>query len=115
MFSGSLVAIVTPMVEGGALDWAAWDRLLDFQVGEGSDGVRFGVAVGEERAEPVPVQRGPQTVEKLDVPGVGQVVDDDTDGPGAALGEAARHRVRAVTQLGDGLQHRSALRLAHPR
>jgi 4-hydroxy-tetrahydrodipicolinate synthase len=47
MFCGSLVAIVTPMVEGGALDWAAWDRLLDFQVGEGSDGIVIAGTTGE--------------------------------------------------------------------
>src|ERR1700687_5355065 len=47
MFSGSLVAIVTPMIEGGALDWAAWDRLLDFHVGEGSDGIVIAGTTGE--------------------------------------------------------------------
>jgi 4-hydroxy-tetrahydrodipicolinate synthase len=47
MFSGSLVAIVTPMMEGGALDWAAWDRALDFHVGEGSDGIVIAGTTGE--------------------------------------------------------------------
>src|SRR5260370_22051824 len=47
MFSGSMVAIVTPMIEGGALDWAAWDRLLDFHVGEGSDGIVIAGTTGE--------------------------------------------------------------------
>src|SRR5260221_12722230 len=47
MFFGSLVAIVTPMTEGGALDWAAWDRLLDFHVGEGSDGIVIAGTTGE--------------------------------------------------------------------
>jgi 4-hydroxy-tetrahydrodipicolinate synthase len=47
MFSGSLVAVVTPMSEGGALDWAAWDRLLDFHVGEGSDGIVIAGTTGE--------------------------------------------------------------------
>ena len=47
MFFGSLVAIVTPMSEGGTLDWAAWDRLLDFHVGEGSDGIVIAGTTGE--------------------------------------------------------------------
>jgi len=47
MFSGSLVAIVTPMIEDGALDWAAWDRLLDFHVAEGSNGIVIAGTTGE--------------------------------------------------------------------
>jgi len=47
MFSGSLVAIVTPMSADGGLDWAAWDRLLDFHVREGSDGLVVGGTTGE--------------------------------------------------------------------
>src|ERR1700678_2017152 len=47
MFAGSLVAIVTPMTADGALDWPAWDRLLDFHVREGSDGVVVAGTTGE--------------------------------------------------------------------
>ena len=47
MFSGSLVAIVTPMTVDGALDWAAWDRLLDFHMAEGSDGIVVAGTTGE--------------------------------------------------------------------
>ena len=47
MFSGSLVAIVTPMTADGALDWPAWDRLLDFHVREGSDGIVVAGTTGE--------------------------------------------------------------------
>src|SRR5271169_473214 len=47
MFRGSLVAIVTPMSADGALDWPAWDRLLDFHVREGSDGVVVAGTTGE--------------------------------------------------------------------
>jgi len=32
MFSGSLVALVTPMLEDGAIDLDAWDRLLDLHL-----------------------------------------------------------------------------------
>jgi 4-hydroxy-tetrahydrodipicolinate synthase len=47
MFSGSLVAIVTPMAPDGAVDWPAWDRLLDFHVREGSDGIVVAGTTGE--------------------------------------------------------------------
>ncbi|HEY2462875.1 MAG TPA: 4-hydroxy-tetrahydrodipicolinate synthase [Steroidobacteraceae bacterium] len=47
MFSGSMVAIVTPMTADGAVDWPAWDRLLDFHVREGSDGIVVAGTTGE--------------------------------------------------------------------
>jgi 4-hydroxy-tetrahydrodipicolinate synthase len=47
MFSGSMVAIVTPLNADGALDWAAWDRLLDFHLREGTDGIVVGGTTGE--------------------------------------------------------------------
>ena len=50
MFSGSLVAIVTPMTEGGALDWPAWDRLMDFHLGAGTDGIVVAGTTGESPA-----------------------------------------------------------------
>ena len=50
MLRGSLVAIVTPMTADGSLDWAGWDRLLDFHVGEGTDGIVIGGTTGESPA-----------------------------------------------------------------
>ena len=50
MFSGSMVAIVTPFNPDGALDWAAWDRLLDFHLREGSDGIVVAGTTGEAPA-----------------------------------------------------------------
>jgi len=50
MFSGSLVAIVTPMTADGGLDLPAWDRLLDFHVREGSDGIVVAGTTGESPA-----------------------------------------------------------------
>src|SRR6195256_1875681 len=47
MFCGSMVAIVTPMTADGALDWPAWDRLLDFHVREGTDGIVVAGTTGE--------------------------------------------------------------------
>jgi 4-hydroxy-tetrahydrodipicolinate synthase len=50
MFSGSMVAIVTPMTADGSLDWAAWDRLLDFHLREGTDGIVVAGTTGESPA-----------------------------------------------------------------
>jgi 4-hydroxy-tetrahydrodipicolinate synthase len=47
MFSGSLVAIVTPMRRDGALDLDAWRRLLDFHADNGTNGVVVGGTTGE--------------------------------------------------------------------
>ena len=47
MFSGSIVAIVTPMTADGGLDWPAWDRLLDFHVREGTHGIVVSGTTGE--------------------------------------------------------------------
>jgi 4-hydroxy-tetrahydrodipicolinate synthase len=55
MFKGSIPALVTPMRDDGAIDFAAWDALLDFHVRAGSDGVVVGGTTGEspvlERSE----------------------------------------------------------------
>jgi 4-hydroxy-tetrahydrodipicolinate synthase len=55
MFKGSIPALVTPMRGDGAIDFEAWDRLLDFHLAEGSDAVVVGGTTGEspalERAE----------------------------------------------------------------
>lgn len=47
MFSGSLVAIVTPMRPDGAVDFRAWQRLLDFHQANGTSGVVVGGTTGE--------------------------------------------------------------------
>jgi 4-hydroxy-tetrahydrodipicolinate synthase len=47
MFSGSLVAIVTPMRPDGALDSAAWERLVEFHLTSGSSGIVVGGTTGE--------------------------------------------------------------------
>ena len=43
MFSGSIVALVTPMQADGAVDFGALDRLVEFHVEQGTNGI---VAVG---------------------------------------------------------------------
>lgn len=47
MFSGSLVAIVTPMLANGEIDRAAWLRLLDFHLDNGTTGIIVGGTTGE--------------------------------------------------------------------
>jgi 4-hydroxy-tetrahydrodipicolinate synthase len=47
MFSGSLVAIVTPMHPDGSIDWPAWSRLLDGHLASGTSGVVVGGTTGE--------------------------------------------------------------------
>ncbi len=47
MFSGSLVAIATPMKSDGALDFAAWSRLIDFHLQNGTSGIVVGGTTGE--------------------------------------------------------------------
>ena len=47
MYSGSIVAIVTPMTDAGEVDFAAWDRLLDWHVEQGTDGIVVCGTTGE--------------------------------------------------------------------
>jgi 4-hydroxy-tetrahydrodipicolinate synthase len=47
MFSGSLVAIVTPMHADGGLDFKAWTRLIDFHIEHGTSGIVVGGTTGE--------------------------------------------------------------------
>ena len=47
MFSGSLVAIITPMRPDGALDFGAWERLVDFHMASGTSAIVVGGTTGE--------------------------------------------------------------------
>ncbi|MHB1565539.1 MAG: 4-hydroxy-tetrahydrodipicolinate synthase [Acidiferrobacter sp.] len=47
MFRGSMVALVTPMRDDGAVDYAALDRLVDFHVENGSDAIIATGTTGE--------------------------------------------------------------------
>ena len=55
MFKGSIPALVTPMRDDGAIDFDAWDALLDFHLREGTGGIVVGGTTGEspvlDRAE----------------------------------------------------------------
>jgi len=45
--TGSIVALVTPMTPAGDIDFPAWDRLLDWHLAEGTDGVVVAGTTGE--------------------------------------------------------------------
>lgn len=47
MFSGSFVAIVTPMRADGSIDHEGWSRLIDFHLQSGTRGVIVGGTTGE--------------------------------------------------------------------
>ncbi len=47
MFSGSLVAIVTPMHADGTVDFEAWARLLELHAANGTAGIVVGGTTGE--------------------------------------------------------------------
>jgi 4-hydroxy-tetrahydrodipicolinate synthase len=47
VFSGSMVAIVTPMADSGELDFAAWERLLEWHVAQGTDAIVVAGTTGE--------------------------------------------------------------------
>ncbi len=47
MFAGSLVALVTPFDEDNRIDYAALERLIEFHVAEGSDGLVVAGTTGE--------------------------------------------------------------------
>jgi 4-hydroxy-tetrahydrodipicolinate synthase len=47
MFQGSIPALVTPMRDDGAIDFVAWQALLEFHRREGTDAVVVGGTTGE--------------------------------------------------------------------
>lgn len=47
MFHGSMVALVTPMKDDGALDWVALRRLVDFHIENGTDAIVVVGTTGE--------------------------------------------------------------------
>ncbi len=47
MFRGSMVALATPMDAAGAVDWRAWQGLLEFHIAHGTNGVVVAGTTGE--------------------------------------------------------------------
>src|ERR1700679_89563 len=100
MLRGSLVAIVTPMTADGSIDWAAWDRLLDFHLREGTDGI---VVAGTTGASPVLKD---MEVEELTARAVARCAGKIKIivGAGTYSTEATVARTRSVSRLGiDGV------------
>jgi 4-hydroxy-tetrahydrodipicolinate synthase len=100
MFCGSMVAIVTPMTADGALDWPAWDRLLDFHIREGSDGI---VVAGTTGESPV---LSPGEIEELTHRAVARCRDKVKVivGAGSHATDATVARTRTLSRLGvDGV------------
>lgn len=54
MFTGSIVALVTPMHEDGSLDWASLERLLDLHVQSGTAAIGVTGTTGESATLSVP-------------------------------------------------------------
>ena len=50
MFKGNITALVTPFTEQGDIDLEAFDRLVDFQLQQGSDGLVIAGTTGESTA-----------------------------------------------------------------
>jgi 4-hydroxy-tetrahydrodipicolinate synthase len=50
MFTGSIVALVTPFTDRGGIDYAALDGLVDFHLQQGSDGLVVAGTTGESAA-----------------------------------------------------------------
>ena len=68
MFSGSIVALVTPMVAAGDVDWTALDRLIDFHIESGTNGIVPVGTTGESSTLDVDehVRVVEQTVKRVD-------------------------------------------------
>ena len=54
MISGSLVALVTPMLEGGGIDWDTLDALIDWHIDQGTEGIVTVGTTGESATLTVP-------------------------------------------------------------
>jgi 4-hydroxy-tetrahydrodipicolinate synthase len=100
MFSGSMVAIVTPMTADGSIDWPAWDRLLDFHLSEGTDGIVVAGTTGES-----PVLKAAE-VDELTTRAVARCAGKTkiVVGAGTYSTEVTVARTRTVSRLGiDGV------------
>jgi 4-hydroxy-tetrahydrodipicolinate synthase len=69
--TGSLVALVTPMLEDGSLDWDALDRLVDWHISEGTHAL---VAVGTTgESATLDVDEHAKVIERVIVRAAGRV------------------------------------------
>lgn len=98
MFSltGSIVAIVTPMLPDGAIDWPRFDALIDWHVAEGTDGI---VVVGTTGESPtVSFDEHVQLIERAVKHAAGRI--PIIAGTGANSTEEAIFLARAAKQAG---------------
>ncbi|HEY6455209.1 MAG TPA: 4-hydroxy-tetrahydrodipicolinate synthase [Steroidobacteraceae bacterium] len=95
MFSGSLVAIVTPMHADGGLDFSAWGRLIEFHIENGTSGIVVGGTTGESTSlsEDELAQLSQRACEQAK--GRLQIIA----GAGTSSTAATVERVRRVSQL----------------
>jgi 4-hydroxy-tetrahydrodipicolinate synthase len=100
MFTGSWVAIVTPMRDDGSIDLAAWERLLDWHAEAGTAGIVVGGTTGESATL---TDEELQTLVRAAVARVGGRVRI-VAGAGVPSTAATVERARVLSALGvDGL------------
>jgi 4-hydroxy-tetrahydrodipicolinate synthase len=100
MFTGSWVAIVTPMRDDGSIDLAAWERLLDWHAEAGTAGIVVGGTTGESATL---ADEELQTLVRAAVARVGGRVRI-VAGAGVPSTAATVERARVLSALGvDGL------------
>jgi 4-hydroxy-tetrahydrodipicolinate synthase len=95
MFSGSLVAIVTPMHADGGLDFSAWGRLIDFHIENGTSGIVVGGTTGESAT--LSDEELVQLAQRACDQGRGRI--QIIAGAGSSSTAATVERVRRVSQL----------------
>ncbi|MGA1423924.1 MAG: 4-hydroxy-tetrahydrodipicolinate synthase [Steroidobacteraceae bacterium] len=100
LFAGSSVAIVTPMRADGSIDFAAWDRLLDYHVRHETDAIIVGGTTGESATITDVELRQLVVAAQSFVRGRARVLA----GAGLSSTAATIERVRSLSDLGvDGL------------
>lgn len=96
MFSGSLVAAVTPMRRDGAIDFDAWAGLVEFHVASGTSGFVVGGTTGESATLSEPELR--ELVVKARAVAAGRM--PVIAGAGTSGTESTVARVRWLTEAG---------------
>ncbi|MFZ9872418.1 MAG: 4-hydroxy-tetrahydrodipicolinate synthase [Steroidobacteraceae bacterium] len=100
LFAGSSVAIVTPMRADGSIDFAAWDRLLDYHVRHETDAIIVGGTTGESATITDVELRELVVAAQSFVRGRARILA----GAGLSSTAATIERVRSLSDLGvDGL------------
>lgn len=96
MFSGSIVALVTPFTDSGSVDIAAAERLVDFHLEQGSNGVVVAGTTGESATLAKPEFHELLSVVIRRIDGAVPVLA----GTGSAATDIAVEQTRRAGQLG---------------